>query len=164
MAKQSAKQSAGIVVYRRRGTDVEILLVHPGGPFWSGKELHAWSIPKGEFAVGEDELAAAKREFAEETGMTMPGPFVALPPCRQSGGKTIHAFAVEGDLDAAAVRSNTFTMEWPPKSGLIRSFPEVDRAQWFSLDVAREKLHKGQAALIDQLQRLVEGGDAAPPG
>ncbi len=151
-----AKQSAGLLLYRKREGRVEVFLVHPGGPFWANKDAHAWSIPKGEFEAGEDALAAAKREFREETGFDPgAGLFAALEPCRQSGGKVIHAWAAEGDCDAAAVRSNDFEMEWPPRSGQMQSFPEVDRAAWVPLDQAKEKLHKGQAPLIDQLESLL---------
>ena len=149
------KQSVGILMYRRRGGALEVFLVHPGGPFWAKKEQHAWSIPKGEFAPGEDPLAAAKREFTEETGLTAEGDFVALAPLKQPGGKTVHAWALEGDCDPAAIRSNSFTMEWPPRSGRMQEYPEVDRAAWFDLAAAREKLHKGQVELIDQLEALL---------
>jgi predicted NUDIX family NTP pyrophosphohydrolase len=127
------------------------LLVHPGGPFWAKKDLGAWSIPKGELADGEDPRAAAIREFAEETGFPLTGDFHPLPPCRQAGGKTIHAWAVEGDCDPAALRSNLFSMEWPPKSGKQQEFPEVDRAAWFALAEARERINRGQVALLDEL-------------
>ncbi|HTO83521.1 MAG TPA: NUDIX domain-containing protein [Methylomirabilota bacterium] len=151
----AGKQSAGLLMYRRRGGVVEVFLVHPGGPFWAKKDAAAWSIPKGEFADDEDPLAAAQREFAEETGLTPSGPFTALTPIKQTGGKTVQAWAVEGDCDPASVRSNTFTMEWPPRSGRRQEFPEVDRAEWFTLDVARNKTHKGQVALINQLEQLL---------
>ena len=151
----AGKQSAGLLMYRRRGGAVEVFLVHPGGPFWAKKDAAAWSIPKGEFADDEDPLAAAQREFAEETGLTPSGPFTALTPIKQTGGKTVQAWAVEGDCDPASVRSNTFTMEWPPRSGRRQEFPEVDRAEWFTLDVARNKTHKGQVALINQLEQLL---------
>src|SRR5262245_11944541 len=120
-----SKLSAGILVYRR-GTDaIEVFLVHPGGPFWAKKDVGAWSIPKGEIAAGEDPLEAAKREFREETGLSIDGSFVALEPVKQRGGKTVHAWAVQGDVDPAQLRSNTFSMEWPPRSGQQREFPEV---------------------------------------
>ncbi|HTZ80283.1 MAG TPA: NUDIX domain-containing protein [Stellaceae bacterium] len=147
-----AKLSAGLLLYRRRAAGIEVFLVHPGGPFWARKDAGAWSIPKGEAAPGEDLLARARQEFAEETGSVAAGSFHALAPVRQPGGKTVHAWAVEGDLDAAAIRSNTFTMEWPPRSGRRQDFPEVDRAQWFDLAAAREKINKGQAALLDELE------------
>jgi predicted NUDIX family NTP pyrophosphohydrolase len=148
------RQSAGLLLYRRRG-GLEVFLVHPGGPFWAKKDAHAWSIPKGEFAPGEDPLGAAKREFAEETGLTPAGTFAALSPLRQPGGKVVHAWAIEGDCDPDAVKSNTFTLEWPPRSGRTQEFPEIDRAAWFPLAAAREKIHKGQAALLDELGRLL---------
>jgi len=153
----AGKQSAGLLMYRRRDGRMEVFLVHPGGPFWAKKDAAAWSIPKGEFAADEDPLAAAQREFAEETGLTPSGPFTALTPIKQTGGKIVQAWAVEGDCDPAAVRSNTFTMEWPPRSGRRQEFPEVDRAEWFTLDVARNKIHKGQVPLLDELERLLSG-------
>ena len=152
-----AKTSAGLLLYRRRDDRIEVLLVHPGGPFWARKDAGAWSIPKGEAAEGEDLLARAKQEFAEETGATAEGDFQPLKPVHQSGGKTVHAWAVEGDCDADAIRSNTFTLEWPPRSGRQQEFPEVDRAQWFDLAAAREKINKAQAALLDQLEPLLRG-------
>ena len=148
------KKSAGILLYRRAPT-LEVFLVHPGGPLWAKKDNAAWSIPKGEYTDDEDPLTAAKREFAEETGVTLAGAFRALEPVRQASGKIVHAWALEGDCDAANITSNTFTMEWPPKSGRQAEFPEVDRAEWFSAEVAREKLNKGQVNLLDQLSALV---------
>ncbi len=154
----AGKQSAGILVYRRRAdATLEVLLVHPGGPFWKNKDVRAWSIPKGELDPDEDALAAARREFVEELGVQMEGAFRALTPVRQSGGKTVVAFAVEGDLDASKMRSNTFSMEWPPKSGKRQEFPEVDRAEWFAWDVALQKINTGQVPLLHQLQELVRG-------
>jgi predicted NUDIX family NTP pyrophosphohydrolase len=150
-----AKQSAGLLMYRRRGGQAEVFLVHPGGPFWAKKDAAAWSIPKGELAAGEEPLAAARREFAEETGLTLSGPFTALAPTQQPGGKLVQAWAVEGDCDPAAVRSNRFSMEWPPRSGRRQEFPEIDRAAWFALDIARSKIHRGQAPLLDELERLL---------
>lgn len=149
------KESAGLLLFRRGAGGPEIFLVHPGGPFWAKKDAHAWSIPKGELAAGEDALAAARREFAEETGLTVEGTFIALSPCKQPGGKIVHAFAVEGDCDPSAVKSNMFSMEWPPRSGRRREFPEIDRAAWFPLAAARMKIHKGQVALPDELERMV---------
>ena len=146
------KTSAGILLYRRRNAALEVFLVHPGGPFWAKKDLGAWSLPKGEFADGEDPLAAAKREFTEETGFPIDGDFRALRPLRQPSGKTIYAWAVEGDCDPEALRSNTFEMEWPPKSGRRQEFPEVDRAAWFSIDEAREQIIAGQAPFLDELK------------
>jgi predicted NUDIX family NTP pyrophosphohydrolase len=154
------KQSAGILLYRLRDGIVEVLLVHPGGPFWTRKDAGAWTIPKGELAGGEEALAAAQREFAEETGTALQGEFAPLQPVRQKGGKTIHAWAIEGDLDAAAIRSNTFSMEWPPKSGRQQEFPEVDRAQWFTLAEGRSRINPGQAPLLDQLEAALASGRA----
>jgi len=148
-------QSAGVLVYRGRDETLEVLLVHPGGPFWQQKDDGAWSIPKGEF--GEDELpeAAARREFAEETGAALPDRLIALTPIAQSRGKVVHPFAVEADLDADTLRSNTFTLEWPPRSGVMREFPEIDRAAWFSVADAQRKIIAGQRPILDELvQRL----------
>lgn len=150
-----AKVSAGLLLYRRRGAALEVLLVHPGGPFWARKDEGAWSIPKGEAASGEDLLACARREFAEETGAAIDGEFRPLAPVRQAGGKQIFAWAVEGDIDAASVASNRFGLEWPPRSGRVQEFPEVDRAAWFDLPSARRKINPGQRPLIDALERLV---------
>ena len=139
---------------RTRDGTVEVLLVHPGGPFWRNKDDGAWSIPKGEVADGEGQLAAARREFAEELGTTAgEGPFVPLPPVKQKGGKTVLAWAVTGDLDPATIRSDTFEVEWPPRSGRRATFPEVDRAAWFDLPTARRKLNAAQAGLLDHLPR-----------
>lgn len=149
--------SAGILLYRRTSGAPEVFLVHPGGPYWRRKDAGAWSIPKGEFAPPEAGLAAARREFAEETGVTLSGDFQALSPVRQSGGKVVHAWVAEGDCDAAAIRSNTFTMEWPPRSGHTAHFPEVDRAAWFTLPDARERIVRGQRALLDQLVDILGG-------
>jgi len=148
------KVSAGILLYRRRD-ELEVFLVHPGGPFWAKKDLGAWSLPKGEFGDGEDPLAAAVREFTEETGLPISGEFRALQPLRQPSGKTVLAWAVEGDCDPADLRSNLFSMEWPPRSGQQREFPEVDRASWFSIAEARRRIVAGQAAFIDQLVILL---------
>ena len=145
------KTSAGLLLYRRRGEALEVFLVHPGGPFWAKKDLGAWSLPKGELAEGEDPLAAAIREFTEETGFPIDGEFRALTPLRQPSGKTILAWAVEGDCDPAELRSNMFSMEWPPKSGKTQEFPEVDRASWFPIDEARKRIIAGQAPFLDEL-------------
>lgn len=150
------KQSAGVLMYRRGKDQIEVLLVHPGGPFWANKDTHAWSIPKGEFSADEDPLDAARREFAEEIGAAAEGDFIALEPVRQSGGKTVHAFAVEGDFDPNQLKSNTFSIEWPPKSGRQHQFPEVDRAAWFPLEVAPDKIHKGQRPLLGHLRELLK--------
>ena len=149
--------SAGIVLHRRRDGGDEILLVHPGGPFWANKDEHAWSIPKGEYdPAEEDGLAAAEREFAEELGLLLPnGPRRALPEFR-AGRKRIAAWRVEGDLDPAAIRSNTFELEWPPRSGRTEEFPEVDRAAWYDLETAATKLHKGQRPLIELIRAALE--------
>jgi predicted NUDIX family NTP pyrophosphohydrolase len=147
-----AKRSAGILLYRLRGGGPEVLLVHPGGPFWARRDAGVWSIPKGEYEDGDDPLACALREFEEETGSTLtPGELVELDDVKQKGGKVVTAWAAEGDLDADAVRSNTFTMEWPPRSGRTAEFPEVDRAGWFGIDEAREKLNPAQAEFLDRL-------------
>lgn len=150
-----AKTSAGLLMYRRKGPELEIFLVHPGGPFWAKKDLGSWSIPKGEYADEEDPLEVAKREFLEETGFEAQGEFRELTRIRQPGGKWVRAWAFEGDCDAGAVTSNTFVMQWPPKSGKMAEFPEVDRAGWFSVDLSRQKILKGQLALIDELCALL---------
>ena len=153
-----AKLSAGILLYRRSGTSLEVMLVHPGGPLWKNKDLGAWSIAKGEFLPGQDPLKTAKREFKEETGGTVKGEFKELMPARQAGGKLVYAFAVEGDFDVSKLKSNTFPMEWPPKSGRIEKIPEVDRAEWFDPDTARRKINAAQATFVDQLEGLVQKG------
>jgi len=147
------KRSAGILLHRRSGDGaLEVLLVHPGGPFWAKKDLGAWSIPKGEHEDGEDARAAALREFEEELGSpAVEGELVDLGEVRQKSGKVVTAWALEGDIDADAIRSNTFEMEWPPRSGRMREFPEVDRAAWFGLDEARERILPAQAPLLDRL-------------
>ena len=147
-----AKRSAGILMYRRTGRGIELLLAHPGGPFWASKDQGAWSIPKGEYDHSEDALSAAKREFAEELGSALPPrPFLDLGATRQPSRKVITAFAVEGDFDPATLVSNRFELEWPPKSGRKQSFAEVDSAQWLTPDEAREKIQPGQAQFIDRL-------------
>jgi predicted NUDIX family NTP pyrophosphohydrolase len=145
------KRSAGILMYRQEGEDILVLLVHPGGPFWAKKDFGSWSIPKGEIAEGEDALAAARREFAEETGSTPEGEFQPLGELIQSGGKHVVAWAICGNFDPQTLTSNRFEMEWPPRSGRIRSFPEVDRAAWFTIAEARERLLRAQTTLIDRL-------------
>jgi predicted NUDIX family NTP pyrophosphohydrolase len=142
------------VLHRTRDQVVEVFLVHPGGPLWRNKDAGAWSIPKGEFVDGEDALAAARREFFEETGRRIDGRFVALTPVRQRGGKVVHAWAVEGDIPLEGLASNTFAMEWPPRSGRMQSFPEVDRYAWFPLDEARLRINEAQRALVDELAAL----------
>jgi predicted NUDIX family NTP pyrophosphohydrolase len=145
------KQSAGLLLYRRSFSTIEIFLVHPGGPFWKNKDEAAWSIPKGEFDDSEEPLQAATREFLEETGIAVSGNFMKLNPVIQKGGKKVFAWALEKNIDAANIHSNTFEMEWPPKSGKFQSFPEIDRGAWFTIDVAKEKINKMQADLIEQL-------------
>jgi predicted NUDIX family NTP pyrophosphohydrolase len=152
-----AKCSAGILMYRRAPAGLEVLLVHPGGPFWANKDLGAWSIPKGEHAEGEDPLAVARREFEEETGARPDGRFRPLGDVVQPGRKTVSAWALEGDFDVAQLKSNTFELEWPPRSGRKRSFPEVDRAQWFAVPQARQKILRGQLPFLDRLLAL-DGG------
>src|SRR6266704_2468819 len=147
-----AKKSAGLLMYRIRGGVPEVLLVHLGGPLWAKKDSGAWSIPKGELAANEDALSAAKREFTEELGTVPEGEFVPLGEIQQEGGKTGTAWAFEGDCDPAAIRSNTFTMEWPPRSGKKREFPEVDRAEFFAIAVAKKKINPAQAELLSRLE------------
>ena len=153
-----AARSAGTLVYRNRAKAIEVLLVHPGGPFWQKRDLGAWSIPKGEYADHEDAEATARREFTEETGWTIAGEMTPLGDIRQKAGKTVSAFAAEGDFDPATLASNSFEMEWPPRSGRVASFPEVDRAGWFALAYAREKIIEGQRPLLDRLEALLGGG------
>jgi predicted NUDIX family NTP pyrophosphohydrolase len=150
------KRSAGILLYRGAGPALELLLVHPGGPFWAKKDLGAWSIPKGEYDEGEEPLTCAIREFAEELGSPLPHrEYVALGELKQPSGKVIVAYAVEGEFDPAELRSNHFEMEWPPKSGHRQSFPEVDRAQWFDAAEAGVKIQPGQAPFIDRLRAKI---------
>jgi predicted NUDIX family NTP pyrophosphohydrolase len=154
------KSSAGILLYRVRAGEPEVLLVHPGGPFWARKDRGAWSIPKGEYEEGDDPRAAALREFEEETGRPLDaGELAALGKIKQRGGKVVTAWAAERDLDPAAITSNTFELEWPPRSGRMREFPEVDRAQWFALPEARTKILPAQEELLD---RLVDVGLSPP--
>lgn len=150
------KQSAGLLMYRFSGAELQIFLVHPGGPFWAKKDDGVWSIPKGEYADGEEPLAAARREFLEETGFEARGKFTELTPIRQTGGKVVKAWAFAGDCDATAVKSSSFTMEWPPKSGRQAEFPEVDRGEWFPVDMAKQKILKSQVPLVDQLCAIVD--------
>jgi predicted NUDIX family NTP pyrophosphohydrolase len=144
--------SAGILMYRRTGKTMEVLLVHPGGPFWRNKDRGAWSIPKGEIEPGEDPADVAQREFREELGSTAGQPLRTLGEIRQRGGKRVIAFAIEGTLDVCAISSNKFEMEWPPKSGRRQSFPEVDRAEWFDPTRARQKILASQQPLLDRIQ------------
>lgn len=145
--------SAGILAYRKR-REIEVLLVHPGGPFWRNKDLGAWSIPKGEYAGGEDADIAARREFAEELGLELSMPLVALGQVKQRGGKIVTAFAAEFDIDVRSIRSNTFEIEWPPRSGKRQTFPEVDRAEWFTLEAAYAKINAGQRPLLARLAQV----------
>jgi len=145
------KRSAGLILYRRRNSGIEVFLVHPGGPFWAKKDLASWSIPKGEYIEGEDPIAAAKREFQEETGFAPHGNLTALGELKQTGGKIVTAWALEGDCDPAQLRSNTFEMEWPPRSGRKIEVPEVDRGCWYSTESARTKLLTGQLEFLDRL-------------
>jgi predicted NUDIX family NTP pyrophosphohydrolase len=150
------ERSAGILLFRHAGDDLEVLLVHPGGPYFARRDAGAWSIPKGLYEPGEEPLACARREFAEELGTPCPdGPVLELGEIRQRNGKRVTAWAVEGDLDAGAISSNTFTLQWPPRSGRIREFPEVDRAGWFGVEAAREKLIAAQVPLLERLAELV---------
>lgn len=143
--------SAGILLFRRRGNGLEVFLVHPGGPFWAARDAGAWSIPKGLCEADEPPLMAAKREFSEETGFTVDGDFIALGQLKQPGGKIVHAWALERDIDAAALHSNTFVLEWPKGFGIMREYPEVDRGAWFGLTQARRRMLKGQLGFIDRL-------------
>lgn len=155
----TAPVSAGLVVWRRGADGPEILLAHPGGPYWRGKDLAAWSIPKGLAEPGEDLLAAARREFAEELGTTVDGAFAPLAPCRLPGGKVVHAWLVEADVDLSDLRSNLFELEWPPRSGRAQAFPEVDQAAYVPAHVALEKVHKGlRPVLVEALQRIAWEG------
>lgn len=159
------KQSAGLLLYRKKDKRVEVLIAHPGGPFWAKKDAAAWSIPKGEIEEGEELLEAAKREFAEELGKAAPeGEVISLGSAKQSSGKIVHAWAQEADFDASNVSSNTMMIEWPPKSGIQQEFPEVDRAAWVSIEKARNKLVKGQVPLLENLaeQLNVAMAEAAP--
>ena len=145
------KQAAGLLVYRMAGEDLQVFLVHPGGPFFVKKDDGVWSIPKGLFDPDEDPLAAARREFEEETGQKIAGDFFELKPITQKGGKIVYAWAVEADVDADNIVSNTFELEWPPKSGKTQEFPEVDRGAWFDVETAKRKINPAQAALVEEL-------------
>jgi predicted NUDIX family NTP pyrophosphohydrolase len=152
----AAKQSAGLLLYRWGDEGLEVLLAHPGGPFWAKKDQGAWSIPKGEFLDDEEPFVAARREFAEEIGTRVDGEALALTPLKQPSRKVIHAFALEHDLNVDKISSNTFEMEWPPKSGKQAAFPEVDRAAWFGVPEARKRIQPGQAPILDELVRRLE--------
>ena len=152
-----SRVSAGLLMYRIQDGNLQVLLAHPGGPFFQNKDEGAWSIPKGEIEPDEDFLEAAQREFEEEIGVTPTGRFIPLTLVKQKGGKIVHAWAFEGDCDPSAIVSNTFTMEWPPKSGRQAEFPEIDRAEFFDVAVARRKINAAQAALIDELEEIMTG-------
>ncbi len=158
------KKSAGLLLYREVSGRLEVLLVHPGGPFWAQKDDGVWSIPKGEIGDGEDPLTAARREFEEETGFSAEGEVIPLHTLRQPSGKLVHAFAMQKDIDASRVQSNTFDMEWPPRSGKYQAFPEVDRAAWFSLASARSKIVQGQAGFLSQLEAKLGRPPGSPTG
>ncbi len=149
------KRSAGLLMYRRMGRNIEVFLVHPGGPFWAKKDIGAWSIPKGEYSENENPLEAAKREFKEETGFTAEGKFKELPEIIQKGGKRVKAWCFEGYCDPDNIKSNTFKIEWPPRSGKVKEFPEIDRAAWFSLEIAKQKILKSQVPFIEALEKLL---------
>ncbi|MGJ4913570.1 NUDIX domain-containing protein [Bradyrhizobium sp. HKCCYLRH2060] len=150
-------RSAGVLAFRRTADRLEVLLVHPGGPFWRNKDAGAWSIPKGEFGADEAAEAVARREFAEELGTALTVPLVPLGEIKQRGGKVVEAFAAETDLDAGGITSNAFELEWPPRSGRLQRFPEVDRAAWFDLAEARVRINPAQAALLDRLVAIGGG-------
>jgi predicted NUDIX family NTP pyrophosphohydrolase len=153
---ETMKRSAGILMYRGQGLEVEVLLAHPGGPFWAKKDAGAWSIPKGEFSEGEEPLACAIREFEEELGVKPDGAFIELGEIVQPSRKIVVAFAVEGTFDPAALRSNRFELGWPPKSGRLQSFPEIDRVEWFTTEAGKVKILPGQQGFIDRLQAVLD--------
>jgi predicted NUDIX family NTP pyrophosphohydrolase len=151
-----AKPSAGLLIYRIKSNALEVFLVHPGGPLWENKDEHSWSIPKGEYTAEEEPFDAAKREFTEETGFDVPtGKIIPLESIKQSSGKIVSVWAIEGDFEVANLHSNLFSMEWPPKSGRQQEFPEVDRGAWFELDEARQKIFKGQIGFLDELKKII---------
>lgn len=152
------RKSAGILMFRKKSSGVEFFLVHPGGPFWKNKDTGAWSVPKGEFEDGEEALPAAKREFEEETGVKVEGDFIQLKPVKQKSGKMIFAWGVEGEIDPSIIKSNTFPIEWPPKSGRFQEIPEVDKGGWFTINIAKEKIIPGQVPILEELFGIVEGG------
>lgn len=150
------RASAGVLLYRIRAGISEVFLVHPGGPWWQKKDAGAWSIPKGEIEEGGDALATAQREFQEETGSRVTGDFVPLTPVQQPAGKLVYAWAVRGDIETASIKSNTFLMEWPPRSGKQQEFPEIDRGEWFAIAAAKKKILAGQRGFLDQLQEQLD--------
>ena len=150
------KKSAGILLYRVKNKFLEVFLVHPGGPFWAKKDLGVWSIPKGEFTEDENPLDAAKREFQEEIGIYCTGEFIPLTAAKQKGGKIVYAWALEGDIDPNQIKSNTFEIEWPPKSGKKQEFPEIDKGEWFNISEAKQKINKNQVALIEELMSKLD--------
>ena len=151
-----AKKSSGLLMYRIRNEALEVFLVHPGGPFWSKKDLGAWSIPKGEYEPDEEPLEAAKREFREETGLEAQGDFTKLTPVKQKGGKVVSVWAFKGDCNPESVRSNRFSLEWPPKSGKLVEFPEIDRAAWYTIEEAKEKIFEGQIPFLDEFRAILQ--------
>jgi predicted NUDIX family NTP pyrophosphohydrolase len=157
--KAKGKKSAGILLYRYRGIELEVFLVHPGGPFWKRKESGAWSVPKGEYAEEEDPLSAAVREVYEETGVKPHGPYSELGEAKMKSGKVVVVWAAKGDAGVVFVKSNLFSLEWPPRSGKMCDFPEVDRAEWFTLEEARVKINPGQVIFLERLSALLENGD-----
>ena len=151
------KESAGLLMFRRRNNQLEVLLAHPGGPFWKKKDLGAWTIPKGEIQPGEEPLTAARREFAEELGFSPEGNFIPLSPIQQKGGKRVQVWAFEGNCDPSSVKSNTFEMEWPPRSGRVQIFPEIDRAEFFEFNQAKQRINPGQVACLEELKGKLTG-------
>ncbi|MEO8568468.1 MAG: NUDIX domain-containing protein [Ginsengibacter sp.] len=151
----ATSQSAGILLYRKISSEHEVFIVHPGGPFWKNKEEGAWSIPKGEFDDNENSLDAAKREFFEETGISLTGEFIELQPVKLKSGKKVYAWAIEKDIDSQNIISNNFEMEWPPRSGKFQSFPEIDKGEWLSIEEAKKKINEKQVSLLEQLQQIL---------
>ncbi len=156
------KKSAGLLMYLRHNGVLQVFLAHPGGPFWAKKDLGAWSIPKGEYSPEEDPLSAAKREFEEETGLKAYGPFAPLTSIKQPSGKIIQAWAFESDCDPKSIKSNTFSMEWPPRSGKVQEFPEIDRGEWFDIEKAKQKIQPGQVGFLVELPQLLSNKQPTP--
>ena len=154
---KAKRKSAGILLYRFRDEHIQLFLVHPGGPFWANKDQGAWTIPKGEFQDGEEPLITAKREFFEETGKALSGNFIELTPILQKAGKLVYAYATQGDLDEKKMKSNTYKVEWPPKSGKWKSYPEVDKGDWFSVEESKKKINAAQIAFVDELLQKLNG-------